>query len=544
MGTSYDGSYKVSQGGSTSTLAAVEKFYDQGRTISSVVFAKDAESNGPKQKGTETPAQAVIRTRKNPVLAARECQLNINVLGLRGGRPYVNSRLARFPGEPELMWSGGTANSTHIQGRKQQTHVLPYLSRIASKINQYIFGQGIQREGADEDVMDDITRTGQSIDQFMRGVSDLITACGWCWIGVDLPAITDRTTLAEQRNSKIRAYWQLYAPQEVVDWSYSETGVLEWLLLETQITKTADATTPRSTHKARVNWTPQSATVYVYKNGKNGMPKEEIMSEEEIPHTFGLVPFVLAGSPSPLPHVFDSLEGVNKTIMDLMSANRTNFFEGVFPMRYFPASQQERWMDDKMQGGKPAHIGAAIGMHDACFVEEGETPPGVVAVNSSDFEAMRRECEYLKHELFETAGLLIKQESRAAQSADSKAFDQLEIEQGLRERAQVLQEAEEKAVAISVAIDNNFKDYQPKYPDQFSVRDFVKELETYVLLGNMILPDGVNKLVVKKVIDTLAKMGVPSSKEEIEALMKEAEGFEGAESGIMPAIEVEGEIAE
>ena len=179
-----------------------------------------------------TPEEVVIY-RKKPELQMRERQLIINMLGLAGGRPYVNSRLSRYAGENEIDWCGGDRpDGSSSTGRLQQTHAFPYLGRIAGKINQHVFQEEPEREGANEDVLKDITRDGMSVNDLMRKVSNYLLSTKWCWIGIDAPPRKEdgtQYTVEEKEAGKIRPYWQLYKPTDVMDWHFNDVGELEWL---------------------------------------------------------------------------------------------------------------------------------------------------------------------------------------------------------------------------------------------------------------------------------------------------------------------------
>jgi hypothetical protein len=59
------------------------------------------------------------------------------------------------------------------------------------------------------------------MDHFMRRVADMISIYGGAWIGVDRPAYKVDTA-AQELELNIRAYATLYAPTNVLDWSYKK----------------------------------------------------------------------------------------------------------------------------------------------------------------------------------------------------------------------------------------------------------------------------------------------------------------------------------
>ena len=120
--------------------------------------------------------------RVHEILAARRNQLDRNLLVKDGGKPYIDSRLHRFPSESEASWTG-TQNG--VVSRPDRAFLINYAARIWSKLNQYVFSQPIVREGIDEDFAKDASRTGLSINQLMQNLSADYTVGQWAWIGVD-----------------------------------------------------------------------------------------------------------------------------------------------------------------------------------------------------------------------------------------------------------------------------------------------------------------------------------------------------------------------
>ena len=116
----------------------------------------------------------ILSERKNATLETREWQLSINNLGYKGGKPYIEERLSRFPSESSVDFDGGTTNDGYkINGRKEQAYVVPYLGRIVDKINQYIFAEPPVRTNIDESLEEDITSKNESINTMMEEVSTL-----------------------------------------------------------------------------------------------------------------------------------------------------------------------------------------------------------------------------------------------------------------------------------------------------------------------------------------------------------------------------------
>jgi hypothetical protein len=507
-----------------------EKFWERGTPNQAQFFE-------PKQAQQEQQGIfKVIAEREHPYVTARKCQIEINLLGLKGGRPYIDKRLSRFPGETKEMFEGGTVTLTgqKITGRREQAHVIPYLERIVTKTNQYLFGGGrIKREGVEdaEEVVHDITRTGTSLTSLMKRVTSNLMASKWCWLGIDAPTRTGAESMADAESMKLRPYWNFYGATDVVDWQFDNMGKLVWLLTEQYVAKGDNPMMARSHVKVRRLWERGSVTTFVYK--KDGT-EQKIVRAEGMELPFVEVPFVLCGEPSKDPITFDSLEGIHRTIMDLNSASRQNYFESMYAQIYLPASVKEALQESRELSNVTKEVAGALGMHVPIFLQEGDPTPGIITPNNSSFESVRKEAGELKVELFETAGLMLSRAGRQVESAEAKAWDHFDIENSLADMAQQCEEIETRAVAVSRVIDSTFPEWTPSYPRKFRVQDLAKDLQMYIMLGQIDLPEALAGIQYQRIMDTLDQMGgQPLTAEQVEEAKASIQNFV-ASGGMAP----------
>jgi len=305
-----------------------------------------------------TQEEVIIYHRK-AVYQARERQITINLLGLAGGRPYVNTRLSRYSGETEIDWVGGSRpDGSKSTGRLQQTHAFPYLGRINQKINQFVFQTSPGRENGDPAVIKDISRDSKSVNDIMREVSGLTFAAGWCWIMIDSPRRKegdDDFSIAEAQAQKIRPYWKVLSPLDVLDWSFDDRG--ELVYIKTQSWESDDSNpfvVPVPVRVVKL-WTKGNCRKYTIVEKKdrrrhNGLHTEVEIEDVALTDSEGnplkVVPFVLAGNISGDPQAFDDLESINRTIMDLGSVDRANYFNCNYPQLILPKSLTQSTTQD------------------------------------------------------------------------------------------------------------------------------------------------------------------------------------------------------
>ena len=475
-------------------------------TPTSCYIKSDEPANIPQDS---TPKN-VIAKRINPVLAIRGHQIAVNLLGLESGRPYVEARLSRFAAEDKVDWEGGTRKDGSCStGRLEQAHSVPYLPRIAQKINQYVLGVDPEREGIDEAVKKDITNTGLSINQFMAHVNNYVTAVGWCWIKVDAPAVPEGdVSQADKENKKLRPYWSVYSPLSVVDWYINSFGTVEWVLTEEFDYVAIDPIKPPVLSKYRRLWQAGTVTEYGYETSKeSGKPTKKIVSVEVKPLSLkGVVPFFPVGDISAKPHGFDTLESINRTIMDLESCNRQNFFETVFPQMFVPEGLIER-LKDAYDVNTDEATSMAMGFKYPIEVPVGGTTPGYIMPDSSAIKSIRGELSALKYNMFESVGLMLQQESKQVASAEAKAWDFLDVQQVMKERALILEDAETKAVELSKMWDASFSGWTPVYNKSFDISDPKKDMETIVLAQQLDLTPSAQRINMRKALGIVKRIG-------------------------------------
>jgi len=431
----------------------------------------------------------IIAERMHPVLVKRREQIAINILGWRGGMEYIEARLSRFAGEDEVDWAGGVRGSigdnnstaarrdnsgTKITGRKDQAHVFPHLDRVVGKIDQKIFSTSPKRADIDPDFLADADRKGHHLDEIMKGVNSFLTVARWGWIKINAPErpTDDAGELVEitqdvKEKFKLRPFWEAISPLKVVDWIIDDSGEVQAVLFEDWRFESASLKEPASRVRVRELWEPGNVTVYKF--GVTDKDKDEIVSQEEKP-TEGLdiVPWVPVGRISKRPHWFDSIESVNRSIMDLESCNRQNYFNSVFAQMHMPAATLEVVMQAFSVDAQQA-VTMLTGYNYPIMVPEGEQPPGYIMPDSAALESLGNELNRLRKEMGDSIGLMVQQESRQVASGEAKAFDQEDIADVMSERAKMLEDAERKGAQITHAWDDTLPLWEPQY-----TRDFTK----------------------------------------------------------------------
>jgi hypothetical protein len=91
---------------------------------------------------------------------------------------------------------------------------------------------------------EDCDLRGTGLSEFFRQRFVQTVVCGSSYVVVDFPKISGnaRTRAEEDASGQSRAYLVDYGPDEVINWSYTETGGLEWIVIRTSCLQQSQVT--------------------------------------------------------------------------------------------------------------------------------------------------------------------------------------------------------------------------------------------------------------------------------------------------------------
>jgi hypothetical protein len=486
-------------------------------------------------------AKNILATRTHKTLADRLDAIRINLLAHAGGPAYITERLCRWPSEADVDYFGDQPNTntqlaaTYLNngqlktiGRLQRAFLNNYARRITCKINQYVFQGAPTRTGIDPAWAIDVTQTGASINQFMDQVSELLTVCRWCWIGVDRPAAVGPRSKADVERSGDRVYWQLYDPTEIVDWNFDAHGKLTWLLLERSEYTNTDPRVEAAEQTVRYLYEPGRVTRMPFADDQ-----ETFVEMTETPTGYTGIPFTLVGNATSASWWFDDVERIQRSIMDLHSSLDTSIFKSVFPVLVVSQTFSDSLRSDKIDANAARR---KIGTGNP-IVESAEES-GItrwLSGTATDLKFIRDEIDRRQSDLYDTVGLAMKTpESRQVASAEAKAWDHLDTEAVLAERAGILEEAEQRSVELSSLFGGAiFKPYKVSYQRRFDLSDFAADIKAITEAGALNLPPEAEKMLAKAAMRSAGKR-FSNTPQEIDAVMKAIDTYEPPEPVYTP----------
>lgn len=436
---------------------------------------------------------SIIDERRHPILDLRERKLRLNRLACLGGEAYVRARLWRAPNESRLSWEGHSAIQNYGSwdtGRRDRAVCHREAGRIADKINQYLFARPPRRDGADEAFVADAGTGGESLAEIWQEVSTAITCCGWCWVAIVSPRTPEGISLAEAQARGLRPRLAVLWPWEVPDWRFGADGVLEWAITEAHVREDADPLADAKDVRLRTLWRTVEGGRVGYTVLRDGAQVAEGELAPGAP-----MPLFCVGRPSPDPWWFDEAEAVQAQLTNLDSLHNENLARTVYPQLIISAGTFDN-LEAKLaevatgEGGRRVIelVKELTRSVDAPIVESAEES-GItryIQPNASDLKAIPETIRDGRAALFESVGLaLFNREQRQIQTAESKAFDHLDTAATLRQRANLLEEAERRSVALLQAADPAFRAYEPVWNKDFDVPDATGDAQALLQVGNL-----------------------------------------------------------
>lgn len=479
----------------------------------------------------------IISTRRHLYFGKRATQLQRNRLAVLGGRDYIDARLWRAPNETDAQWLGDADDG--IVGRRERTALVNDAQRIASKIQQYIFKKPIDRKGADETFLANVSGE-QGVTEFMKGVCNAITTQGWCWLQADrAPYALDETGAAVPRTLADRApvRWRLWEAVDVPDWCMDSSGVLRWLVTRSVAYLNDDPHAEAKEVNISTLYRLVDGRVYVTEEADREGTGLDLRTDAEIAGLDRL-PFILVGRPSPDAWWFDDVEMLQAQALNLDSNHFETLTETLYPQLVAPMSLLNT-LDvnlslEKMSGKEIIALQRELIKGRKNPFYENAEDKGVTRYlmpPSDGVKLLPDECARKRNLLFDMAGLaLFNRETRQVQTAEAKAFDQMDTNATLGNRALMLQDAEKKLVALSRYFDPSFKEYEPVYPAKFDVVDAAAMSQAVQIVVN--LPQatlGMRKICLRSGLKLLQDMGAVEEADYEEA-MREIDALKPAEA--------------
>lgn len=415
-------------------------------------------------------------SREHPFYSSHKHIWMRNHKAYSGGKEYVV--VALIPHLSEIQ--------EEYQERIKRAYYFNWPRKIARIITQYVMATRPERENADPDLVEDWSRTGLRVDEVMRQFSTCLNIFGCAWLAVDMPSFDGIKTKADEINERLRPYVVALSPMQVPDWCYGADGNLDWVLVKEFIYDNSDPFNTPVEIRIRKLWTRNSVTIVAnYSNGKT--------ETKTINHNLGIVPFIrkveVDGFGLNANHWFDDVVSISDAILNNESEAQMNTIKQMFGLLVVSESFANNAAsaidsDDKQTGTSPHSISSVIG-RSAAIIESSEDK-GIsryISPSGAENSTIRAENQALIRQLFECIGLSVSKDTKMVESAESKLWDFQNIEQFMRNRADLLEQSEYQAWEIMSKWSPEIPLPHISYNRNFAVLDLQQSVSTLLALS-------------------------------------------------------------
>ncbi|MBE6388007.1 MAG: hypothetical protein IKD29_00605 [Lentisphaeria bacterium] len=413
----------------------------------------------------------IIFNRRHPEYRANLAGWEKSRAAYSGGEEYIDSALIRHISEIDVEFAE----------RRRRAYYFNYPRAIAQRITQYVFATPPSRHNANADLVEDFDRSGRRTDEVMRQLSTLLNVYGRAWLWVESPSFEGNPSLEEARETRLRPYCRAVSPFDVTDWSFGDDGRLQWAVVNEQVYCNDDPF-GEAFHFRRVrlycrdHWR-------IFEKSSSGC--REICSGE---NPAGEVPLIPVTEPDGFGlfsrHWFEDVVRISEAILNNESEAQMNVVKQMFGMlvvsdAFFRGARQLAGKDNTGFASTVARSAAIVESAEEKGISRYISPGGVAS------SVIRSENLALKKELYDVVGLAVQNQSREAQTAESKEWDFQNVCQFLTARADILEQAELTAWKLMNRFDPAVLVPEVTYNRKFAVRDLTASISGLLQLSGL-----------------------------------------------------------
>ncbi len=390
-----------------------------------------------------------------------------------GGEAYIRQALVRHVSEVEPEFGE----------RLRRAYYFNYPRKLAKLITQFILSVEPQRDGAEPELIEDFSRTGLRANEVMRQFSTMLNIYGGAALSVEMPYFAGELDCERKKRERIRPAVRAWSPLDVADWAHGPDGKLDWILFEERLLADNGPFLPPSPALRRKLFTRNETMIFERESGSG---RSVLLSRAE--HRLGRVPALLSFEPDGFGidggHYFEDVVRISDAILNNESEAQMNVVKQMFGLLVISDS----FARGAHTGGGESADGKEKFSHllaRSAAIWESPEEKGIsryISPSGADTSAIRSENDALKRELFDVVGMALIQPSRAAQTAEAKAWDHHQIKQFLASRVDLLEQAELQCWQLMRDYDRTVKVPVVAYNREFAVTDLKSSIESLVEL--------------------------------------------------------------
>lgn len=369
-----------------------------------------------------------------------------------------------------------------FKDRAKRIHNLNYCEPLVDFFTNFIFSETIERNGGkqDQDYQDfiaDVSRKGEPVDAFMRQVCDDMQIYGMAYILVDSPRIDIEITKYEQQIRKIKPYWVLVSPTEILDWVVDKLDNYQYVKRVEYVTEL------RGGRRVDIE------RYYEFYNDQyiiteldvTDRDKPLVLSKEVIVNPIGAVPIVVARYKRSKKDKDIGLSFLRdfaynqREIMNLTSLLQEFLYRQAFNIlaietdSALPAAEQQE---------------GVVGTANSIQVPKGASMPQYISPPAEPAAFIQEERTRIKSEMVARASQEAVNElfNGEKSSGFSQAQSFSKTVPFIASRADILEHTEHKLMMLTMKLFNKEWDGKIKYKDDYSITNLTDGLTQFMIL--------------------------------------------------------------
>lgn len=434
-----------------------------------------------------------------------------------GGREWFKGNIFRYLKEGDKEY----------EDRVKRAYRFNHTRNVVETVDKYLFKMSIARKTKDAPAelrkfWENATLTGLSINDYVKRLSAAASTFGRVW------AVVDSREVGEN-GVQIYSHW--YRPQDALDMSYDDEGVLNWILLREFVRDDADPlSSSRKTIERYRLWTRDAWALFERRETRGKVRYE--LAEDGV-HDLGVVPVINVDYQHSeelyeAPGLIDDIAYLDRANANYLSNLDAIIQDQTFSQLTMPAQA--------VMPGEAAHDALMRLGTSRVFTYHGETShkPEFISPDPSQAGMILSAIGKIINEIYHSTGLSgerTKDDNGGGvdnASGVAKAYDFERINALLASKAMSLQVAEERLAALVLMWSGmNLEQATEKaqglitYPEEFDTRGVYDEFEIAARLSLLTAPDEFRREQMRGLIDKLFPAASTAVRKKLEDSLKD-----------------------
>lgn len=439
-----------------------------------------------------------------------------------GGREWFKDNVFKYIKEGEGEYAD----------RLKRCYRFNHTREVVDLVNKYLFKQHVVRNTTDAPASVSkfwtrATKNGLGIRDFSRQASKKASVYGRIGIVVDNTAKTPVVSKADEKAADFHTYAYIVGPRQLLDYSFDESGILRWVLIQESMRDDADPFSSSGVETPRFRlWTTTGWELFEEKM----VGRKKVVSKvSEGAHDLGEVPVILfdnmiGDEEYVAPSLIDDIAYLDRAVANYLSNLDAIIQDQTFSQLAMPA---QNVLPGEDAYSKMLEMGTKrVFLYDG----EGGAAPMFLSPDPKQAQMILAVINKIINEIYHTVGLAgerTKQDNAAGidnSSGVAKAYDFERVNALLASKADSLEVLENKIahlVAKWNGEDGQIEGNLVSYPDDFDTRGLYDEFDISARLMLLAAPNSVRQHQMEILIDKLFPMLAKDLKEKMLADVKE-----------------------